>query len=138
MRSDSPCRVPALALLEAQAAVGGRAFAWQLDCYATVFGGRLGACHGLDVPLVLGAPQARRMLGPEPSREARELSRRTRTAWLRFAVTGDPGRPAYRARDTTVQVLDRYDTLVQDPVRPARELWMGPGLKVLGLHSATA
>ena len=136
--SDWLCRVPTLLLLEAQVAAGGRAFAYELGWPAPVFGGRLGACHGLDVPLVLGtldAPTARRMLGPEPPAEAVELSRRMRAAWVRFAETGDPGWPAYGTGGRPTKVYDRSDTLAEDPLRPSRELWERPGFKVLGLES---
>ncbi|WEO94231.1 carboxylesterase family protein [Streptomyces sp. FXJ1.172] len=139
--SDWMCRMPTLALLEAHTAAGGRAFAYELRWPAPAFGGRLGACHGLDVPLVFGtldAPLARQMLGPGPAPDAAELSRRMRSAWVRFAATGDPGWPAYGTDGRRTRVFDRSDTLSGDPLRPSRELWKGPGFHLLGLDSAGA
>ncbi|QKW07756.1 carboxylesterase/lipase family protein [Streptomyces sp. NA04227] len=134
--SDWMCRVPTLDLLEARAQADGRTFGYELRWPAPVAGGALGACHGLDVPLVLGtldSPVARQLLGPEPGPETRELSRRMRGAWVRFADTGDPGWPAYGVRDRRTKVFDRSDGLAVDPLRASREMWKGSVFGVLDL-----
>lgn len=134
--SDWLCRVPTVQLLEAQVAAGGVACAYELRWPAPVFGGRLGSCHGLDVPLVFGtldAPLARQMLGDAPSREAVGLSDRMRTAWTRFAASGDPGWPDYRPERRLTKVFDGQDGLTGDPVAVSRRLWEGQRFGVLGL-----
>jgi para-nitrobenzyl esterase len=51
----------------------------------------LGACHALELGFVFDAadvPEAERLAGPDAPRE---LAREMHTAWVRFAVDGDPG-----------------------------------------------
>lgn len=135
--SDWLCRVPTLQLLEAQVAAGGVAHAYELRWPAPVFGGRLGSCHGLDVPLVFGtmdAPLARQMLGDTASPEAAALSARMRSAWTRFAVHGDPGWPAYRFAERLARVFDCEDGLLGDPLVASRRIWEGHSFGALGLR----
>ena len=54
VQSDWLFRMPSLHLAEAQVAGGGRAHLYELTWPAPGMGGVLGACHGLDVPLVFG------------------------------------------------------------------------------------
>ena len=90
---------------------GGRAHVYELTWPAPGDGGALGACHGLDIPLLFGTYGADLGLllfaGAEPSAEALALSARFRASWTAFARTGDPGWPAYDdAERRLVQVLD--------------------------------
>ncbi|WP_330335403.1 carboxylesterase family protein (plasmid) [Streptomyces sp. NBC_00536] len=124
--SDWMCRMPTVQLLEAQVAAGGVAYAYELRWPAPVSGGRLGACHGLDVPLVFGtldAPLARQMLGESAPAAAGALSERMQSAWARFALYGDPGWPGYRAADRLSKVFDCEDALLGDPVAASRKVW---------------
>ena len=57
-------------------------------------GGALGACHGLDIPLVFGNLSSggpRALIGETSSEAAEVLSARMRAAWTAFAADGDPG-----------------------------------------------
>ena len=54
VRSDWLSWMPSLHLARGQPAAGGRAFLYELTWPAPGAGGMLGACHGLDVPLVFG------------------------------------------------------------------------------------
>ncbi|WIM92521.1 carboxylesterase family protein [Actinoplanes oblitus] len=54
VHSDWLFRMPSLRLADAQVAARGRAFLYELSWPAPGMGGVLGACHGLDVPLVFG------------------------------------------------------------------------------------
>ena len=80
-------------LAEAQAAVGSDAH----SCISSPgrprsLGGALGACHGIDVPFVMGSigtPGGDRFAGSGP--EAAALQERVMDAWLGFARSGDPG-----------------------------------------------
>ena len=97
VRSDWLFRMPSLHLAEAQLEAGGRAHLYELTWPAPGLGGGLGACHGLDVPLVFGnltAGQPAMLIG-DPTTEAEELSRQLRDAW-----TGSP-RAAIRAGRVT-------------------------------------
>jgi para-nitrobenzyl esterase len=84
--------IPAVRLGEAQEAAGGRAFLYLFTWEAALLGGALGACHGIDVPFVMGSigsPLGDRFAGSGP--EAAELQARVMDAWLGFARSGDPG-----------------------------------------------
>ncbi|MFC5722212.1 carboxylesterase/lipase family protein [Streptomyces gamaensis] len=134
--SDWLFRMPSLHLAEAHAAGGGRAYLYELTWPAPAQGGALGACHGLDVPLVFGtfaSDTGRLLLGPEPSPEAEELSARFRTSWAAFAATGDPGWPAYDAEQRLTRVLDARPTVTGYPEEASRGIWQGHPFAALPL-----
>ncbi len=111
--------LPALAVAEARA--GAQApthfyeFAWQHP--------QVGAGHGLDVPFVfdnLAAPGAELVAGRDAPGD---LAAEMHAAWIRFAVTGDPGWPNYCA-SRAVMVFDTGGGSVRnDPRRDEREIW---------------
>ena len=111
--------LPALAIAEARvdgpAATFCYEFAWQ---HAQV-----GAGHGLDVPFVfdnLSAEGAELVAGRDAPREVAE---EMHAAWIRFAVCGDPGWPAYDA-SRPVMVFNAGGGAVQhDPRKDEREIW---------------
>ncbi|MFI6096029.1 carboxylesterase/lipase family protein [Lentzea sp. NPDC051213] len=122
--SDWVFRMPTLALAQAQVAAGGRAHLYVLAWQAPGIGGVLGACHGLDVPLVFGnldRGQPSLLIG-EVTAEATEVSDRMRGAWTAFATDGDPGWPAYTA-DRLTRVFDTVDEVTAYPEEASRLLW---------------
>ena len=71
VQTDWIFRMPTLQLAEAQTAGGGRAYLYELAWEAPGAGGMLGACHGLDLPLLFGtfgASLGPLLFGPEPPR----------------------------------------------------------------------
>ena len=77
VNSDWAFRMPTLHLAEAQIAGGGRAHVYELTWPAPGMGGVLGACHGLDVPLVFGNLDRglpAMLIGDGPNPEAEALS----------------------------------------------------------------
>ncbi|GAA4900830.1 para-nitrobenzyl esterase [Actinomycetospora succinea] len=89
----------------------------------------LGACHGLDVPLLLGTLDTRpaaRMLGAPPPPEAAVVGAAMRRAWVDFAATGDPGWPRYDAGGTTRR-LDAAPSDVDDPLAVSDAIWAQAG-----------
>ncbi|MCB5163761.1 carboxylesterase family protein [Streptomyces bambusae] len=126
VNSDWLFRMPSLFLAEAQRAGGGRVHVAELTWSAPGLGGILGACHGLDVPLVFGnlaAGQPAALIGDLPNPEAEALSAAMRTAWTSFAAHGDPGWPAYEAGQRLVRLLDVPPAVAADPEGPSRRLW---------------
>jgi para-nitrobenzyl esterase len=121
--------LPSLRLAEAQGAGGGRAHMYELTWPTPGAGGVLGACHGLDVPLLFGTFEADlgRLLfaGSGVPAEAEELSARFRQAWTEFARTGDPGWPAYEDEGRLVQVFDAKPEVRPYPEETSRRLWEG-------------
>lgn len=139
VQSDWLFHIPSLRLAEAQVAGGGRAHVYELTWPAPGMGGVLGACHGLDVPLLFGTYQADLgnllFAGVEVPAEAKELTARFQAAWTSFARTGDPGWPAYDTERRLTQVLDVEPEVRAYPEETARRLWEGydfPALPLVG------
>lgn len=128
-------RMPSLLLAEAQAMAGGRVHVYELTWPAPGMGGLLGACHGLDVPLVFGNLERGQpaMLIGGPSPEAEAMSASMRAAWSAFATDGDPGWPAYAVEERLVQCFDDPPVVVPDPERASRSIWQDRGFDVLDL-----
>ncbi|CAN7250278.1 carboxylesterase family protein [Terrabacter sp. LjRoot27] len=126
VRSDWLFRMPSLHLAEAQLAAGGRAHLYELTWPAPGMGGVLGACHGLDVPLVFGnltVGQPALLIG-HPSVEAESVSAQMRSAWTAFATTGDPGWPAYDTGAT--RLFDVEPEVTGYPEQVSRRIWREP------------
>ncbi|MEI2778095.1 MAG: carboxylesterase family protein [Tetrasphaera sp.] len=111
-RSDWLFRMPSVKLAEAHLTVGPT-HVYELTWPAPGMGGVLGACHGLDVPLVFGnlAEGQTAMLIGEEMAAARAVSDRMQAAWTAFAATGDPGWPTFDGGrccvfDTDSQIAD--------------------------------
>ncbi|MGW5861050.1 carboxylesterase/lipase family protein [Streptomyces sp. NPDC055239] len=134
--SDCLFRMPSLHLAQAQISAGGRAYVYELTWPAPGMDGVLGACHGLDVPLVFGnldRGQPAALIGEGPPPEAEVLSARMRAAWTAFATTGDPGWPAYDAGQRLVQLFDTRPTVTAYPEEPSRLIWQNHDFPVLPL-----
>ncbi|MFC4033278.1 carboxylesterase/lipase family protein [Streptomyces polygonati] len=119
-------RMPSLHLAQAHSAAGGRTHVYELTWPAPGLGGTLGACHGLDVPLVFGnltSGQPALLIGEPPSPEADALSTRLRAAWIAFATDGDPGWPAYDTGRRLVQLFDTRPAVTAYPEETSRLLW---------------
>jgi para-nitrobenzyl esterase len=136
VRTDWLFAMPSLHLAEAHRAGGGSAHVYELTWPAPGDGGALGACHGLDVPLLFGTYGADLgallFAGTEPSAEALALSSRFRSSWTAFARTGDPGWPAYDD-ERLVQVLDAEPVVTACPEETSRRLWEGHEFRALPL-----
>jgi para-nitrobenzyl esterase len=126
VRSDWLFRMPSLHLAQAQLAAGGRAHLYELTWPAPGMGGVLGACHGLDVPLVFGnltQGQPAALIG-DPTAEAEAVSEQMRLAWTAFATTGDPGWPSHDTGST--RLFDAVPVVTDYPEQVSREIWQEP------------
>ena len=126
VNSDWLFRMPSLHLAEAQVAGGGRAHLFELTWPAPGMGGGVGACHGLDVPLVFGnlsSGMPAVLIGEDPSGEGEALSSRMRAAWTAFATHGDPGWPAYETGQRLVQLFDTRPAVTTYPEEASRLIW---------------
>ncbi|MFH0517909.1 carboxylesterase/lipase family protein [Streptomyces sp. M41] len=128
---------PSLNLAEAQVAGGGRAHVYELTWPAPGYGGLLGACHGLDIPLLFGTYEADLgqllFAGTGVPAEAEALGALFRTSWTAFARTGDPGWPAYDTVSRPTQVLDVEPAVRPYPEEVSRRLWEGQEFPALPL-----
>jgi para-nitrobenzyl esterase len=126
VNSDWSFRMPTLHLADAQTGAGGRAHVYELRWAAPGMGGVLGACHGLDVPLVFGnldrgLPAL--LIGDDSNAEADALSAHMRAAWTAFATHGDPGWIAYDTEERLVQLFDAHPTVAAYPEETSRLIW---------------
>ncbi|MYT06660.1 MULTISPECIES: carboxylesterase family protein [Streptomyces] len=137
VQTDWLFNMPSLRLAEAQSAGGGRVHVYELTWSAPAFGGALGACHGLDIPLLFGTYDADLgnllFAGTGVPDEARALTALFQSAWTGFARTGDPGWPAYDGEGRATQVLDVTPEVRPYPEEVARRLWEGYDFPALPL-----
>jgi para-nitrobenzyl esterase len=123
---DASFWLPAVRLAEAQASAGGNVWMYSFDWTTPVEGGRLGACHGLELPFLFGGPTWPAFVGDHPPAE---LGAAMRKAWTQFAATGDPGGeplpgwPVYDLARRPVMSLDETSRLLEDPRGNERRLW---------------
>ncbi|GAA4949039.1 carboxylesterase family protein [Streptomonospora halophila] len=118
--TDAVFRIPAYRALEARAAAGGggRTYGYEFAWRSPRFGGRLGACHGLEVPFVFD-----NLPGPD---EPRQLAADMHSAWVRFASTGDADWPRWDAQRRPFMRFDAPEpAVVHDPGAETRRLWEG-------------
>ncbi len=123
--SDWFFRVPAVRLAEARAGGPGRTHVYEFAWPSPQFGGRLGACHALEIAFVfdtLSSEGAEPLAGPAAPQE---LADAVHAAWVSFVATGDPGWPAYDVATRPVQVFGELTAVVPDPRPAQRALWDG-------------
>jgi para-nitrobenzyl esterase len=123
VHSDWLFRMPSLHLAEAHT---GRAYLYELTWRAPGMGGVLGACHGLDVPLVFGnlsSGQTAMLLGDDLT-EAEIVSAEMRGSWTKFATDGEPGWPGYDRDGHLTRVFDTEPAVVVPyPEEVSRRVW---------------
>jgi para-nitrobenzyl esterase len=130
--TDQVFRMPAIRLADAQRAHRPDDTRMYLFSWASAaMGGRLGACHAIELPFVFGTldvPGMAMLLGPGDPPTA--LSEAVMDAWVAFARTGDPnhaGLPKWPAYDgTTRQTMELGTDLrvLGDPAGAIRRLWL--------------
>lgn len=107
---------------ELRAQQGSPAFVYQLDWKSPVDGGKWGAPHTLDIPLVFGTLAAPGSItGAAP--DARAVSQAMQDAFLAFARTGDPGWTPYTLPRRRTMIFDAVSGLADDPRGAERELF---------------
>jgi para-nitrobenzyl esterase len=121
-------RVPAVRLADAHAPAPAGTFMYEFAWASPAFGGRLGACHALEMPFVFDTLDLERgqmmggALGEEPPQQ---LADTMHAAWVRFAAEGDPGWPRYDLERRCVMRLGLEPAVVDDPYARERALWAG-------------
>jgi para-nitrobenzyl esterase len=132
VHSDWLFRMPSLHLAEAHT---GRTYAYELTWHAPGMGGVLGACHGLDVPLVFGnltSGQPALLLGDDLT-AAETVSAQMRASWATFATDGDPGWPAYDRERRLTRIFDIEPAVVRYPEEVSRRIWQDHAFSALPL-----
>ncbi len=134
VHSDWLFRMPSLHLAEAHT---GRTYVYEVTWPAPGMGVALGACHGLDVPLVFGnltTGQPAMLLGDDLT-DAEILSAQMRNAWTTFAATGNPGWPEYHSQERLTRVFDTEPAVVPYPEEMSRRIWQGTTFTALPLKT---
>ncbi len=136
--------VPTLTLLDACAEAGGDAWGYRLDWRSPLLG--MGAFHALDLALLFPPrPLLGRLVLGRPDPEVAAMAARLRARWLTFVRDGRPGDgssaqgspadaapvapgwPRHTAARRPTLIVDRRDTVVDDPDGDDAAAWSGLG-----------
>lgn len=129
--SDQLFRIPAIRLAEKQEQQAP-VWMYRFDYQSPAFGGKLGACHALEIPFVwnnLDAPGSATFTGERPDRQP--LADRMQAAWIAFARGGNPNAdslpswPAYETGSRATMIFDAACRVENDPNGAERRLWDG-------------
>jgi para-nitrobenzyl esterase len=123
--TDWYLRIPAVRLAEVRAAGPAPTYLYELAWRSPQFGGRLGACHALELPFVfdtLSTESGRALAGDAPPQA---LADEVHATWVAFTRGGDPGWSPYEAASRTVKVFDERSEVVDDPQPQRRTVWEG-------------
>ena len=107
---------------ELRAEQGSPAFAYQLDWKSPADGGKWGAPHTLDIPLVFGTLDDPGSITGTAS-DARAVSTAMQDAFLAFARTGDPGWTPYSLPSRQTMIFNAVSALADDPRGEERRLF---------------
>lgn len=124
--TDLYYRLPALAIAARRAAAGAPSWLYRFDRPSPALRGRLGACHALEIPFVLGtldAPGMERFAGADAA--ARDLSDAMIDRWARFARDGRPAADwaPWRPSDPQCWIADDAPGCRRDVDAGLIELW---------------
>ncbi len=118
-------RIPAIRLAEAHAQSTGATYMYEFAWRSPGFDGKLGACHGLEIPFVfdtLDKEGFEVLLGDDAPQQ---LADAMHAAWVAFAKVGDPGWQRFDLSRRVTMRFDRRQELVDDPRSEERRLWEG-------------
>ena len=125
--TDRGFRAEAYKQAERKAALGkAPAYMYLFTWPSPGFGGKFGAVHGVDVPLVFHSYRGSICGG---SAEARALADQLAGAWVAFAKTGNPNHaglpnwPPYNAETRATMIFGKETRVGNDPGRELRLLW---------------
>lgn len=126
--TDRIYRVPAVRLADVLVA-RNNVFVYRFCWPTPALGGRVGACHAVEVPFVFGTqadPACVGLTGPDAPNE---LSENVRAAWARFISEGAPGHvggaawPTWDAHRRPTMEIDLSSAVVEDPCGAEVDLW---------------
>jgi para-nitrobenzyl esterase len=126
--TDGLFTIPAVRLADAQRSHHENVWSYRLSWRSPGVGGKLGACHALDIPFVFDRMDFAAFVGEQPPVH---LSKEIHGAWVRFAETGDPnggGLPAWPHHDPATRPTMDFDTSIRVITNPDAEVsgvWEG-------------
>ena len=122
IQSDWYIRIAALNLAEAHAKNGGATHMYEFAWRSPQFDGRLGACHGMEIPFVFDTLGDGReaLVGTDPPQQ---LADKMHSAWVAFAATGYCDWPRYELNARATMRFDVRSQVIDDPRPAERALW---------------
>jgi para-nitrobenzyl esterase len=121
-------RTPAMRLADAHAPSPAGTYMYEFAWPSPAFGGRLGACHALEIPFVFDTLDLgrRQMLGGAPGDiPPQQLAASMHRAWVDFATKGEPGWPRYGLDRRATMRFNTTSSVIDDPYARERALWAG-------------
>lgn len=125
--TDYMFAVPTARLADAHAPHAAGTWRYEFTWGSPAFDGRLGACHGIELPFVfdgLGRVDYG-LLGVPVNEETRALAADVHGAWVRFARDGDPGWPRYTPEHAVVRRIGAEWTSTEEADGKERAVWDG-------------
>ncbi|GAA2087781.1 MULTISPECIES: carboxylesterase/lipase family protein [Brevibacterium] len=124
--TDWMFRIPAVRAAEARAATAtSPSFMYEFAWPSGTQGGRLRACHALELPFAfdtLDAEHSAALTGPEAPQA---LADEVHAAWVSFIRDGDPGWEPYSPDHRAVEVFDLERRTFTDPHSERTAAWEG-------------
>jgi para-nitrobenzyl esterase len=121
--SDWMYAVPTIRVAEAREANSARTHLYEFAWPSPACDGRVGACHGLELPFVFGTlddPEAKVLVGEDlPA----ALSAEVRAVWTGFASGAGAAWPAYTTASRTLRRFGQESATVSDPRPDEFALW---------------
>ncbi|MFX1574490.1 MAG: carboxylesterase/lipase family protein [Promethearchaeota archaeon] len=130
--TDFRFRVSGIRLVEAQCKHQPNVFSYLFTYKSPEFGGKLGACHALEIAFVFGRlGEKARGITPKKSNETDILSEKMMNSWISFAQNGNPNHEGipkwnpYDLRNRSTMIFGTEVKLVDDPFKTERMVWDG-------------
>ena len=128
--TDFRFRISGIRLAEAQSKHQPNTYSYLFTYQSPEMGGKLGACHGLEIAFVFGTLQEKaRGIVPKRSEETDALSSKVIKAWASFAQNGDPSHDGipkwkqYEVKNRSTMILGPEVKVVDDPYKSERQIW---------------
>jgi para-nitrobenzyl esterase len=126
--TDLSMRMPSLVIADRKIAQGGApVFVYLFTWETPVLEGKLGACHGLEIPFVFDNLDKVRVAGDAPTRGV--LADAMSRAWIEFAYKDNPNHggipywPAYNPAGRPTMIFDLQCRIENDPLGAERKAW---------------
>ncbi len=125
--TDCMFAVPTARMADAHAPHAAGTWRYEFTWGSPAFDGRLGACHGIELPFVFDGLDRvdYGLLGVPVDEETRALAASVHGAWVRFARDGDPGWPRYTPDRPAVRRIDVEWTTTEEADGKERAVWEG-------------